>query len=149
MKKILSLAIFAMALVWTWKIINSQPAIEFETHASIQQKFAELIVTSIQTLKPAVKDIQIKKLWTENMADKKVKAIFVYTFSEPADANSAETVAREIQGEAILTRQTSEDPSTDNWKSEIKFLGDQLSYQEGSVITPDNAGQDEKEPSSP
>lgn len=136
MKKIVSLIIFAVALIWTWNIIHSSRAIGFETHSGIQQKLAELIRQTIQNKKPDSKDLVITRLWTEPLSDNKVRAIFAYKFSEPA-ANG-EATEQSIEGEAILHREASEDSKLDKWTLQsVKTTNDVLTFSEGSLITPD------------
>ncbi len=147
MKKIISLVIFTAALVWTWNIIHSSNAIGFETHSGIQQKFADMIKNTIQNKKPEATDVKIIKLWTENAGERKVKAVFSYSYTEPASATNKEKTVRTIEGEAFLYRDLSDSPSVDKWTLQsMKTLGDNVQYSDGSLITPDNAADDEKEP---
>lgn len=146
MKKIVSLVIFAVLLAWTWKLVHSTNSIGFETHSGIQQKFAELIKNTIQNKKPEATDVKILKLWTENAGDRKVKAVFSYSYSEPATANAPANSVRTIEGEALLSRDLSDSPSVDKWTLQsLKTIGDNVSYTDGSVLTPDNAADDEKD----
>lgn len=148
MKKIISLVIFSAALLWTWKLVHSSNAIGFETHSGIQQKLADLIKNTIQSKKPEATEVKIIKLWTESAGERKVKAVFSYSYSEPASATNPAKSERTIQGEALLLRDLSDSPSVDKWTLQsIKTLGDNVSYSDGSIITPDNAADDENEPS--
>jgi hypothetical protein len=137
MKKIISLIVFAVALIWTWNIIHSTQAIGFETHSGIQQKLADLIKQTIMTKKPEAKDLQITRLWTESLNDNKVRAVFAYRFTEPSDAGEA--TEQSIEGEAILHREASEDQNIDKWTLQsVKTTNDYLTFSEGSTVTPDN-----------
>lgn len=149
MKKILSLVVFLAALVWTWRIVRIPAPVPFETHAAIQGKLAELILTSLIEKRPNAENIKIEKIWTENQVGEKVKAIFAYSFREKFSSSSShgspegenappeldekpEVSMQTIEGEAILERQVSTDPSQDNWKLlEVKLTRDEVSYQEG------------------
>jgi hypothetical protein len=147
MKKIISLVIFSAALVWTWNLVHSSNAIGFETHSGIQQQLADLIKNTIQSKKPEATEVKIIKLWTESAGERKVKAVFSYSYSEPASATNPGKSERTIQGEALLLRDLSDSPSVDKWTLQsIKTLGDNVSYSDGSIITPDNAADDENEP---
>lgn len=149
MKKILSLFVFTAALVWSWNVIHTSAAVGFETHSAIQQKFAELIQNTIKSKKPEASNVEIIKLWTENMGDRKVKALFSYKFSMPATENNKGAFDTIIDGEAVLYRDLSEDPTVDKWTLQsLKTTGDSVNYIDGSLITPDNAADDEKDPSS-
>ncbi len=150
MKKIISLIVFTAALIWSWNVIHSSSAVGFETHSAIQQKFAELIQNTIKSKKPAASTVEILKLWTENIGERKVKAIFSYKFTEPASETNKESFETVIEGEAVLYRDLSEDPTIDKWTLQsLKTTGDNVNYIDGSLITPDNAGDDDKDPSSP
>lgn len=141
MKKIISLIVFAAALVWTWNIIHSTQAIGFETHSGIQQKLAELIKQTIMTKKPEVKDLTITRLWTEAVNDNKVRAVFAYKFTEPEEGNPG--TEQSIEGEAILHREASEDSAVDKWTLQsVKTTNDALTFSEGSTVTPDAAGEE-------
>lgn len=150
MKKIISLIVFTAALIWSWNVIHSSSAVGFETHSAIQQKFAELIEKTIQSKKPEATSIEILKLWTENVGDRKVKAIFSYKFTEPASDKNKEAFETVINGEAVLYRDLSDDPTVDKWTLQsLTTKDDNVNYIDGSVVTPDNSGEDEKDPSSP
>lgn len=150
MKKIISLIVFTAALIWSWNVIHSSAAIGFETHSAIQEKFAELIQKTIKSKKPEASTVEILKLWTENIGERKVKAVFSYKFTEPASDKNKETFESIIEGEAVLYRDLSEDPTVDKWTLQsLKTTGDNVNYIDGSLITPDNSGDDEKDPSSP
>lgn len=152
MKKILSLVVFVALLVWTWNVIHMSPAIGFETHTAIQEKVMELITQTLKTKRPNAEQLDIIRLWTENLEDSKVKAVFTYKFQEKimgedpsATATNLEGELKKedhteqtIEGEAILLRQPSADPAVDNWKLlEVKTTGDSVIYRDGSTITPD------------
>jgi hypothetical protein len=135
MKKIVSLIVFAVALIWTWNIIHNSQPIGFETHSGIQQKLAELIKQTIASKKPNAKDLQVTRLWTEPMTDNKVRAVFAYKFTEAADGEEA--TEQSIEGEAILHREASDSTDVDNWTlQEVKTTNDVLIFSEGSKITP-------------
>lgn len=150
MKKIVSVIVFGVLLVWTWNVINSSSANGFETHSSIQEKFSELIINSIQSKLPTASEIKIRRMWTENLSDKKIKVIFIYQYSEPANEASKEATQREVRGEAVLGKEASDDPTVDHWKLESNsVVQDQIQYKDGSTVTPNNADQDEKSNESP
>ncbi len=135
MKKIISLIVFAVALIWTWNIIHNSQAIGFETHSGIQQKLADLIKQTIATKKPEAKNLQVTRLWTEPMNDNKVRAVFAYKFTEPAEGG--ESTEQSIEGEAILHREVSDDNKVDKWTLQsVKTTNDVLIFSEGSTVGP-------------
>jgi hypothetical protein len=137
MKKILSLFVFTLALIWTWNIIHSSAAIGFETHAGIQQKLAELIKATLLSKKPTAQNLEITKLWTEPLGDNKVRAVFAYKFSEPGTTESPDNTEQSIEGEAILHREITTDNKTDKWSLQsVHTTNGALSFSEGSVVMP-------------
>lgn len=141
MKKIVSLVIFIVVLVWTWNVVHATPTIGFETHSGIQARLADLIRQTLAEKKPQAKDLVITRLWTEEMSDNKVRAVFAYKFIEPAAEGDAEQT---IEGEAILHREATENSGVDKWTLQsVKTTNDSVTFSEGSVITPDENPADE------
>ncbi|MBL7543113.1 MAG: hypothetical protein JNL11_04815 [Bdellovibrionaceae bacterium] len=142
MMKILSLIIFAILLSWTWHVVHSNSPIDFETHSDIQMKMKELIESTIKARKPDTKSVEIIKIWTQDIGDRKIKASFTYRFIETNAQN--ESTERVIDGEAVLSRDVSDNPSLDQWTVQsLLTKGDSISFSEGSVISPDNQSADE------
>ena len=136
MKRILSLVIFIAALVWTWNIIHTAPAIGFETHSGIQVKLSELIAATLSAKKPNAKDLTIMRLWTESLDNNKVRAVFAYKFNEAS--SEGEILEQMIEGEAVLHREPSEAAGVDQWVLQsVKTTNDIVVFTEGSVISPD------------
>lgn len=142
MKKIVSLVVFTAALAWTWNIINSTPAIGFETHVGIQEKLTDLIRQTIVTKRPHAKEIVINKLWTEPVNENKVHAVFSYQFTELNPETQEETF-QIIDGEADLHRELSEVDGVDKWVLQsVKTTNDAVVFTEGSVITNETPNND-------
>jgi hypothetical protein len=167
MKKILSLIVFFTLLVWTWNVIHTTPAVGFETHTAIQEKILEMLTSTLQAKRPQAQQIEVVRLWTESLDDNKIRAVFSYKFqdkigdlaptsaptSTPAPATppapdqtpsqgDEQMTEQTIDGEAILQRLASDDPSLDNWKLlEVKTTGDTVIFRDGSTITPDDQAQ--------
>jgi Co/Zn/Cd efflux system component len=156
MKKILSLVVFFALLVWTWNVIHTSPAIGFETHSAIQDKIVDLLTSTLQAKRPQAQNIEVIRLWTENLDENKIRAVFAYKFqdkiaasdspeqssTQSATQDNTQSTDQTIEGEAILQRQSSDDPSLDNWKLlEVKTTGDTVIFREGSTITPDESSQ--------
>lgn len=135
MKKIVSLVVFIAALAWTWNIINSTPAIGFETHVGIQGKLTDLIKNTIVAKRPLAKDVTINKLWTEPLTENKVRAVFSYQFTELNPETNEETF-QIIDGVAELHRELSDVDGVDKWVLQsVKTTNDAVVFSEGSVIT--------------
>jgi hypothetical protein len=136
MTKIISPLVLAAVLLWTWHIVHSQSAIGFETHSGVQLKLAELIGNTLQAKKPEAENLQIVKIWTAPLSENKIQAVFSYKFTEKsADGDPAEKI---IQGEAILYREPTEDPTLDKWVLQsVKTQLESLEFSEGSVVLPE------------
>ncbi|WII72555.1 hypothetical protein QJS83_01555 [Bdellovibrio sp. 22V] len=135
MKKIISLVVFIAALGWTWNVIHTSEAVGFETHSGIQAKLAELIQQTLAVKKPNAKELSIMRLWTETLADNKVRAVFAYKFVDISE--SGEALEQVIEGEAVLHRELSEDSNVDKWTLQsVKTTNDIVVFTEGSTITP-------------
>lgn len=132
MKKVISLVVFVILLAWTWSLIHSDPTISFETHSIIQQKLAEIIQASVQKHRPAAKDFNLVRLWTESISPEKISAHFTYQFKEGENETSAQET---ITGEAFLKKTTSEESNQENWKVEkVQTSANQIVFQEGDSI---------------
>jgi hypothetical protein len=136
MKKIISLFVFAAALIWTWNLFHSAPSsVAFETHADIQNKLAAIIQESLIAKKPAASEFQVVRLWTETISDNKVRAVFAYKFKDKNDAN--ETTEQTIEGEAVLHREPSTFKQEDHWVIQsVKTTNDLVNFNEGSTVSP-------------
>lgn len=140
MKKIISPLVLAATLLWTWHVVHSQSAIGFETHSGVQLKLAELIGNTLQAKKPEALDLKIVKIWTAPLSDNKIQAIFAYKFTEKTEEN--DTAEKIIQGEAILYREPSEDPTLDKWVLQsVRTQLESLNFTEGSVVLPESEAE--------
>lgn len=140
MKKIISLVVFAAALIWTWNLFHgASSAVAFETHADIQTKLAELIKESLIAKKPSASNVQVVRMWTESLGDNKVRAVFAYKFVEKIEGTEAgnETTEQTIEGEAILHREPSTYKSEDHWVVQsVRTTNDIVTFSEGSTVAP-------------
>ncbi len=134
MKKIISPLVLAALLIWTWQVIHTPSAIGFETHSGVQIKLAELIGNTLQSKKPEAENLRIVKIWTSPVSENKIRAVFTYSFLEPDEqGGSAEKF---IQGEAMLHREPTEDPTIDKWiLQSIETELESLNFTDGSVVT--------------
>lgn len=144
MNKLWSILFFTAALVATWNMMNSSPAIGAETHSGIQAELSQLILKSVQAKKPSAKDLRITRMWTETLDEHKVRAVFGYVFSETGEGT--EVLLQNIEGEAILHREPSDDSRLDKWVLQhVRTTGDSVDFSEGVVVTP-VLGTDEADP---
>lgn len=133
--KYASLIIFAVALAWTWNIVHNTSSISFETHSGIQERLAEFITETVKAKRPTVSEVLIEKVWTEAIANNKVKAFFVYSFKDNSESGP---VASQIHGEGILQRQpkTDESDANDHWTlTEIRTNSDMIEFADATIVT--------------
>ena len=132
MKKVISLVVFLILLIWTWSMIHSSPTVSFETHSIIQQKLAEIIQLSVQKHRPKAKEFSLVRLWTETLNSDKISAHFTYQFKEGESDNATQET---ISGEALLKKTTTEDQAQENWKIEkVQTSANQIVFQDGESI---------------
>lgn len=148
MTKFFSVLFFAVALTFTWHLIHSDSAIGAETHSGIQEEMSTLIVQTLQSKKPNAKEIRITRMWTENLDEHKVRAVFAYHFTEAGENN--ETLEQTIEGEAILHREPSDDPRLDKWVlQQVRTTNDAVNFTEGTVVTPVPGADEQPETGTP
>lgn len=140
MKKLLSFVIFAALLIWTWNVVHRESNLGFETHAGIQAQLEQIIQAAVMAKRPSASEFKMQKLWTEPLANNKVKAHFSYSFQE-SDSLQA-PVEQTIEGEAVLYREapqantTAEDGGiTDRWVLQsVKTTRDSVVFSEGTLL---------------
>ena len=136
MKKIISPLVLAILLVWSWQVVHTESAIGFETHSGVQLKLAELIGNTLIAKKPEAENLQIIRIWTAPLSDNKIQAVFSYKFTEKTE--DTETAEKIIQGEAVLYREPTEDPTIDKWVLQsVRTQLESLNFNEGSVVLPE------------
>ena len=131
--KYLSVLLFSTALIWSWFLIHSEPAVSFETHFGIQEKMGAVISEAIAKKKPTASEIKIERIWTEVIGDGKIKAHFIYSFKDNSEAGA---VTSQIQGEGVLERQPMDETGVDRWSlSHVQTTNDIIQFEDPSVIT--------------
>jgi len=146
--KFLSVLVITALMIWTWSMINSEPAVSLETHAGIQSRLAGLIAETIKGKKPASSEVLIDNMWTETLdstpGKTQVKAHFVYHYSESID-NAP--VTSQISGEALLDLQPADSSGLEHWSmSGLKTTNDQVVFGQPMIIT---TGEGEATPAPP
>ncbi len=136
MKKIISPLVLAVLMLWSWNVVHTPSAIGFETHSGVQLKLAELIGNTLIAKKPEAENLEIVKIWTAPLGENKIRAVFTYKFTEKSvDATDTETADKLIQGEAVLYREPSEDPTLDKWVLQsVRTQLEALNFNEGSTV---------------
>lgn len=151
MAKILSFLIFTVALIWTWKTVNHAHSSQaLLTHAQIQSRLTEIIAQKLIEKKPGLKDLKIVRLWTEDVTDTKIRAVFAYAFSQEiaGEGNAKpELTEQSVEGEAFLFKEPGEDKSIQKWVLQsVRTKNESLTFNEGILITPDTKTEGTAEP---
>lgn len=137
MKKIISPLVLALLMFWSWNVVHTPSAIGFETHSGVQVKLAELIGNTLIAKKPEAENLQIVKIWTAPLGENKIRAVFTYKFTEKSE--DSETADKIIQGEAVLYREPTEDPTLDKWVLQsVRTQLESLNFNEGSTVLPES-----------
>jgi hypothetical protein len=136
------------ALVWSWKIIHSEPNVSFETHSGIQERLTDLIQNTIKASKPSAANIHIEQIWTEVVTANKLKAHFKYSFHEQGESGPLTT---QIVGEGLLERQPDDGSDNDRWTlSKVHTTNDSIVFEDGLLVTGDrNAEKPETKETEP
>lgn len=135
--KYLSALFFTVALIWTWNIVHSTPRVSFETHSGIQERMADFLRGAVKSQKPDASEVSIEKIWTENLANGKVKAHFTYSFKSPDAPGSTHLTLTHVSGEGLLERKDDDNSGYDRWSlTEIKTNNNQISFEEAELVSP-------------
>jgi len=139
--KIISLLIFSAALIGSWALVHSPRPVAESVHIGIQSDLKNIIAEYVQKNLPESKNLIFDKFWTETMNKNQVKAVFVYSFDNPSDGETANV---QIQGQALLNK-VDETPETVTWSfDELTISDNKITFTDPIQITAD-AGALEKE----
>lgn len=131
--KIVSVLLFAAALIGSWHLVNRRVAVPEQMHASIQSELKNIIADYVQKNRPNSKNLQFEKFWTEAAKPNRVKAYFTYSFEDTSE-ESGETLT-EISGTAVLNR-AGETPDEVTWSlDELNIENNKVEFQEPINIT--------------
>lgn len=83
MTKIFSAVFFAVCLIATWFVVQSRPAVTYETHSDMQATMVQVITTYLKTEKPQARDFAILDLKSQMLSPTAVRVSFQYQFEEP------------------------------------------------------------------
>jgi hypothetical protein len=134
MMKFISLLVFVGSLWWTWHLTYSEPAIRFDTHASLQTEVQTIITEYVNKHRPQATEIQFRKMWTEALNPNKVKVTFEYSFADVV--GSDEATEQVFQGSAILNRIASENSEEETWSlDEVSADNTSIIFKKGAEVT--------------
>ena len=139
--KVVSLLVFAVALVGSWALVHSKKMVAESVHIGIQNDLRNIITDFVQKNLPQSKNLRFEKMWTETVKKDKVMAHFVYSFEDNSQGTEPATV--QVNGTAVLNK-VNETPQMATWSfDELKILDNEVNFTEPVQITA-GAGELEK-----
>lgn len=145
--KIVSVLVFALAMVGSWVLVNSKKPVPESVHAGIQTDLKKIIAEYVQKNRPESKNLRFQRFWTETLNPTKVRATFMYSFDDTAEnGDSAEVI---LEGTAILNK-IQETPEMITWSfDELKILGNTVNFSEPIQITAGKGSAEDENESAP
>lgn len=140
--KVVSILIFAVALIGTWMMVHTKKTVAESVHIGIQNDLRNIITEYVQKNLPESKNLRFEKMWTETVKKDKVTAHFVYSFED--SGTNGEPALVEINGSAVLNK-VSETPQMTTWSfDQLQILDNKVNFSEPLQITA-GSGELEKE----
>jgi hypothetical protein len=131
--KIVSVVIFAAALMGSWVLVHAKGPVPEAMHVGIQNDLKKIIAEYVQKNLPNSKNLRFEKFWTESLKKYRVKASFVYSFEDETQQNGP--AITEIKGTAILNK-IDENAETVTWSlDELQIQDNRVDFQEPIHIT--------------
>lgn len=133
--KIISVLVFGLALVGSWKMIHAKRPVAESVHIGIQNDLKRIISEYIQAKLPNSQNLQFQKFWTETVKKNRIKAYFVYSFDDVTE--DGEPATTEIEGAAWLNK-LEETPEVITWSfEELEILNNRIQFNEPIQISAD------------
>lgn len=131
--KIVSVVVFAAALIGSWLVVRTPAQVSETMHVGIQNDLKNIITEYVQKNLPDSKNLRFDKFWTETVKKDQVKATFVYSFEDPSTENGDTTI--QIAGSAMLNKgEETTDSVTWNLNS-LNIKDSHVDFQEPIQIT--------------
>ena len=131
--KVISVLIFAVALVATWSAAHSKRLVSESVHAGIQSDLRNIITEYVQKNVPASQNLRFEKMWTETLSKDKVRARFLYSFEDKDE--KGEPVVIQINGTALLNK-AGETAELVTWNlDELRIEDNTVNFTEPIQIT--------------
>src|SRR5437879_7513787 len=131
--KIVSVVVFACALISTWLLVHAATPISETMHVGIQNDLKNIIAEYVQKNLPASKNLRFEKFWTETVKKDLVKATFVYSFEDPSGDNGDTVI--QIAGSAMLNK-GEETAESVTWNlNSLQIKDSHVDFQEPIHIT--------------
>ena len=142
--KVVSVLVFAVALIGSWVVVHAKKSVAESVHVGIQNDLRKIITEYVEKNLPSAKNLRFEKMWTQTLTKDRVKAFFVYTFEDAAQGGEPALV--EINGSAVLNK-VEETPDMATWSfDQLQILDNKVEFSEPVQIT---AGSGELEKQSP
>lgn len=134
--KFIGIAIFLIALKWTWSMSVSEPAVDARTHVQVQHELRGIIAQVISQLRPSATELKFNSIWTEELGNNAMRAHFNYTFKDQDEAG--EEVVQTEEGFGVLNRLNDENnPNSNAWSlDEVTVSQEVIDFKKSVVIAP-------------
>lgn len=140
--KIVSVLVFAFALVSTWAMVHNPRPVAQSVHIGIQNDLKNIIAEYVAKNLPESKNLRFEKFYTETMNKNQVKAVFVYTFEDRTENGEPAVVG--IEGSAILNK-IEETAETVTWSFDQLVIQDnKVTFEDPIQITAGTVEKKEK-----
>ncbi len=125
-----------LALKWTWGMATHEPSVDARTHVQVQGELKTIIAQVISQLRPAATNLKFNSVWTEELADNKLRAHFSYSFKDQDE--SGEDVEQSEEGFGILNRiPDPNNPTPNSWSlDEVTVSQQVIDFKKSVVIAP-------------
>lgn len=140
--KIVSVLVFAFALVSTWAMVHNPRPVAQSVHIGIQNDLKNIIAEYVAKNLPESKNLRFEKFYTETLNKNQVKAVFVYTFEDRTENGEPAVVG--IEGSAILNK-IEETAETVTWSFDQLVIQDnKVTFEDPIQITAGTVEKKEK-----
>jgi len=143
--KIVSVLVFAFALVGTWAMVHNPRPVAQSVHIGIQNDLKNIIAEYVSKNVPESKNLRFEKFYTETLNKNQVKAVFVYSFEDKTENGEPAVVG--IEGSAILNK-IEETAETVTWSFDQLMIQDnKVTFEDPIQITAGTGDLENKEKS--
>lgn len=140
--KIVSVLVFAFALVSTWAMVHNPRPVAQSVHIGIQNDLKNIIAEYVAKNLPESKNLRFEKFYTETLNKNQVKAVFVYTFEDRTENGEPAVVG--IEGSAVLNK-IEETAETVTWSFDQLVIQDnKVTFEDPIQITAGTVEKKEK-----
>ena len=129
-----SLVVLFFLLLLSWTLPEKKNSISSEMHEDIQNQLQAIIKAQVQSYLPHSKNFQFKKVWTEEVSDKEIKAFISYSFDENHERGPA-SASVSIESQLTLNKSEEFREGKAVWNlNEVSPLQNEVYFKEGITI---------------